>query len=369
MRPDGTLAAAGDPRREAMESSSTAERIVVRRAKPGDAGALVEARRGRRLRARGLADLGRPWRTPGEERRFLRALRRYDDAAVFVAELPTDGIVGRLSLGRDPHPASRHVADLGLMVSALHRRRGIGTALLREAEEWARAVGVRKLELHVFPHNDAAIQLYESRGFRRGRPTARPLPPRRRVPRRGADGARRPLDSAGGFARPDRGQLLQAAGSRPRPVRAGQPSRKSSENSASSAWSSWRRTRGRSGPSRGDRGPGGGRARAEPLSRRGRLPARTALAERHGVRFEEVALGAGADGVVDALAQISVEPGDEIVCGWPSFPSYVIAATKLGGVARTIPLATDATTSTRCWTRSPIARLVFVITRTIRLGR
>jgi histidinol-phosphate aminotransferase len=65
---------------------------------------------------------------------------------------------------------------------------------------------------------------------------------------------------------------------------------------------------------------------------------RTALAERHGVRFEEVALGAGADGVVDALAQISVEPGDEIVCGWPSFPSYVIGATKLGGVARTIPL-------------------------------
>ena len=65
---------------------------------------------------------------------------------------------------------------------------------------------------------------------------------------------------------------------------------------------------------------------------------RTALAERHGVRFEEVALGAGADGVVDGLAQISVEPGDEIVCGWPSFPSYVIGATKLGGVARTIPL-------------------------------
>jgi RimJ/RimL family protein N-acetyltransferase len=100
-------------------------------------------------------------------RLFLRALRRYDDAAVFVAELPMNGIVGRLSLGRDPHPASRHVADLGLMVSERHRRRGIGTALLREAEEWARTVGVRKLELHVFPHNDAAIHLYESVGFRR----------------------------------------------------------------------------------------------------------------------------------------------------------------------------------------------------------
>jgi histidinol-phosphate aminotransferase len=66
---------------------------------------------------------------------------------------------------------------------------------------------------------------------------------------------------------------------------------------------------------------------------------RAALAERHGVRFEEIALGAGADGVVDALSQISLDPGDEIVCGWPSFPSYVIDAKKLGAVPRTIPLA------------------------------
>jgi RimJ/RimL family protein N-acetyltransferase len=148
-----------------MESS--AERIVVRKAQPGDAGALVELAEAVASEPGGWLISDGIWRTPGEERRFLRALRRYDDAAVFVAELPTDGIVGRLSLGRDPHPASRHVADLGLMVSERHRRRGIGTALLREAEEWARAVGVRKLELHVFPHNDAAIQLYESCGFRR----------------------------------------------------------------------------------------------------------------------------------------------------------------------------------------------------------
>ena len=66
---------------------------------------------------------------------------------------------------------------------------------------------------------------------------------------------------------------------------------------------------------------------------------RTALAERHGVRFEEIALGAGADGIVDALSQVSLDPSEEIVCGWPSFPSYVIAAVKLGAVARTIPLA------------------------------
>jgi histidinol-phosphate aminotransferase len=65
---------------------------------------------------------------------------------------------------------------------------------------------------------------------------------------------------------------------------------------------------------------------------------RTALAERHDVRFEEVALGAGADGVIDCLAQVALDPGDEIVVGWPSFPSPVIDALKLGAVARQIPL-------------------------------
>jgi histidinol-phosphate aminotransferase len=65
---------------------------------------------------------------------------------------------------------------------------------------------------------------------------------------------------------------------------------------------------------------------------------RGAVAERHDVRFEEVALGAGADGVVDCLAQVSLDPGDEIVCGWPSFPSYVITARKLGAVPRLVPL-------------------------------
>jgi histidinol-phosphate aminotransferase len=65
---------------------------------------------------------------------------------------------------------------------------------------------------------------------------------------------------------------------------------------------------------------------------------RAALAERHDVRFEEIALGAGADGVVDCLAQVALDPGDEIVCGWPSFPSYVITAAKLGAVAKAVPL-------------------------------
>jgi histidinol-phosphate aminotransferase len=63
-----------------------------------------------------------------------------------------------------------------------------------------------------------------------------------------------------------------------------------------------------------------------------------ALAERHEVAFEEIAAGAGADGCIDMLSQAVLDPGDEVVCGWPSFPSYVIYALKQGAVPKTVPL-------------------------------
>jgi histidinol-phosphate aminotransferase len=65
---------------------------------------------------------------------------------------------------------------------------------------------------------------------------------------------------------------------------------------------------------------------------------RSALAAQHGVAFEQVAIGAGADGVIDCLSQAVLEEGDEIVCGWPSFPSYVLDAIKLGARPVRVPL-------------------------------
>ena len=136
----------------------------IRPAQPDDANALVELGRAVGSEPGGWLLSDSRWRSAGEERRYLKAVRRHPDAAVFVAE-NEDGIVGRLSLARDPHPSSRHVADLGLMVAASARRRGVGRALLEQAVAWARESDVRKLELHVFPHNEAAILLYDSFGF------------------------------------------------------------------------------------------------------------------------------------------------------------------------------------------------------------
>jgi RimJ/RimL family protein N-acetyltransferase len=140
--------------------------FTIRQATPGDATALVRLAREVGAEPEGWLISTTEWRGAGDERRYLRSLRRSRDAAVFVADT-SEGIVGRLSVGRDPHPASSHVADLGLMVAKGHRRRGIGRALLEQAVEWARGAKVSKLELHVFPHNEPAIQLYDAFGFRR----------------------------------------------------------------------------------------------------------------------------------------------------------------------------------------------------------
>ncbi len=136
--------------------------LLVRPAAPHDADAV--ARLGRAVAAEdGL------WltydRSPSDERRNLKNVRRDPNAAVFVAEAP-DGVVGRISIARDHNPYSHHVAELGLMVKVDDRRRGIGTALMNEAEKWARASGITKIELHVFPHNEPAIALYRKLGFR-----------------------------------------------------------------------------------------------------------------------------------------------------------------------------------------------------------
>ncbi|MGZ4353969.1 MAG: N-acetyltransferase family protein, partial [Gaiellaceae bacterium] len=55
--------------------------------------------------------------------------------------------------------------EIGMMVAADRRGRGVGTALVAAAVEWARLRRLHKLTLSVFPHNDAALALYRKFGF------------------------------------------------------------------------------------------------------------------------------------------------------------------------------------------------------------
>ena len=138
--------------------------VTVRRAEPRDAPELVELAESVGSEPEGWLIASGEWRSAADERRYLRAVRRHLHAAVFVAE-DEGAIVGRLSIARDPHPASEHVADIGLMVALWRRREGVGTALMLAAEDWARRSGISKVELHVFPYNEPAIGFYRRLGY------------------------------------------------------------------------------------------------------------------------------------------------------------------------------------------------------------
>lgn len=55
--------------------------------------------------------------------------------------------------------------EIGMFVAAEWRGRGVGTALVAAAIEWAKGRGLHKLTLRVFAHNEAGIALYRKFGF------------------------------------------------------------------------------------------------------------------------------------------------------------------------------------------------------------
>lgn len=65
---------------------------------------------------------------------------------------------------------------------------------------------------------------------------------------------------------------------------------------------------------------------------------REELAERLGVAFGEVIVAAGADAVIGYTCQATLDPGDEIVTPWPSFPSYVLDPLKAGAATARVAL-------------------------------
>jgi diaminopimelate decarboxylase len=136
--------------------------VIVRAARPGDVAAFLTFWRaivgeGRYVRSETVTHPPREYR-----RRFRHAWT--DDEAQIVA---MDGtrVVGHVSLQREQHPVSRHVATLGIAVAGDARGQGVGSALMARGLAWARGSGVEKLVLSVYPNNVGAIALYHKFGF------------------------------------------------------------------------------------------------------------------------------------------------------------------------------------------------------------
>ncbi len=88
----------------------------------------------------------------------LAASWKIDGTLVALAD---GALVGEIRVD----PSWMGFGEIGMMVAADWRGRGVGSALVAAAIGWARARGLHKLALSVFPHNDAAIALYRRFGF------------------------------------------------------------------------------------------------------------------------------------------------------------------------------------------------------------
>jgi putative acetyltransferase len=140
---------------------------VIREATPDDAEQLIE-RMQRLVEEPGINFIMGPGEftfTAEEERRFL-AERAESDNSVFLLALAGDRIIGNLGCDGGKRRAVRHEATIGISVDRDWRNRGVGTALMRRAIEWARGTGVlTRLQLQVFARNAPAIHLYQKLGF------------------------------------------------------------------------------------------------------------------------------------------------------------------------------------------------------------
>ena len=146
-------------------STTTRQRSTnptVRRARPGDAGALVNLQAEIYAEGRWFVGDGPPSAQTLERR--LRAFG--DEMTLYLVALPPRGeVCAWLELHRLTPKRLQHVAMLTLAVSETWRQRGVATKLLENAYRWTAQHNVQKVQLNVRANNSAALALYRSQGF------------------------------------------------------------------------------------------------------------------------------------------------------------------------------------------------------------
>ncbi len=141
---------------------TTSPEFVVRPARPRDAASFLAMWRGVVAEGRFV----RPDEVRGSVRDFRRQFRdAWTRERAEIVAVDGERVIGHLSIGREGGSVTRHIASIGMSVAADRRGTGVGSALLDAAIRWGREMGIEKLALSVYPHNDAARALYRKFGF------------------------------------------------------------------------------------------------------------------------------------------------------------------------------------------------------------
>jgi ribosomal protein S18 acetylase RimI-like enzyme len=103
------------------------------------------------------AGLTRPWNDAASD--FQRAVRGTTSAVLGLNH--DNELIGTVMVGHDGHRGWVYY----LAVGKAHQREGIGTELMRAAEEWLYKMGAVKVQLMVRNENDSARIFYDRVGY------------------------------------------------------------------------------------------------------------------------------------------------------------------------------------------------------------
>jgi ribosomal protein S18 acetylase RimI-like enzyme len=139
------------------------EAFVIRRATEADSEgvlSVLEIVAAERI----FSAIDRPWSIE-QERTYLRSLSPRE--ATHVAVTDSGEIIGfqNLDLWAPLVNSMRHVGQVGTFLLPAWRRRGVGNALFRATQEFARSAGYSKFVIQVRASNTSAQAFYTSLGF------------------------------------------------------------------------------------------------------------------------------------------------------------------------------------------------------------
>ena len=86
------------------------------------------------------------------------------NSTLFVAQSESR-LIGYIAARGGPYQRNAHKANVVIGILQEHVGQGLGAKLFECMEEWARQIGLHRLELTVMTHNESGIALYKKRGF------------------------------------------------------------------------------------------------------------------------------------------------------------------------------------------------------------
>jgi len=99
-----------------------------------------------------------------EQEQELIESKKEGEGEIFIC-LSKRKVVGMVGVDRKNHPQLRHSCEFGIGVLKAYRYKDVGRILLMNVEEWAKANGLRRIELSVLSNDPGAIMMYKKFGY------------------------------------------------------------------------------------------------------------------------------------------------------------------------------------------------------------